>query len=64
MLVVNSVSDFQQGLVFNCKRPAIRGHLLDADRGQGNHEIFHPLPDMGGQFESCEYPLIVDFYCE
>ena len=60
MLVVNSVSDFQQRLVFNCKRPAIRGHLLDADRGQGNHEIFHPLP--GIQFANCKYPLNIDFY--
>ena len=49
------------GFVFNCKFPVIRGHLLNADSGQANHRIFHPLPSVRGQFASCEYPLIVNF---
>ena len=53
----------QHGLVFNFfKRPAIRGYLPDADSGQEDHEIFHPLPGVRGQSASCEYPLITDFY--
>ena len=52
----------QHGLVFNCKRPVIRGHLPNALSRQANHDTFHPLPGVRGQIASCEYLLIINFY--
>ena len=48
-------------LVFSHKRPVIRGHLPNVDRGQANHKIFCLLCGMRGQLASFEYSLNINF---
>ena len=54
----------RHGLVFNCRRPVIRGHLLNADWGQTNPQSFCLLAGVRGQFASCEYPLNINLYSD